>query len=230
MRLPLHFLRRFLSASLVALLAACASGPPLPDWQMNAKGALDRAVAAYLAGNALVETQEFKRARDEIARTGRLDLLARVELVRCATRVASLVLEDCAGFEKLRADAAAPERAYADFLAGRAQPSDIASLPAQYRAVASASSDAASSAALQGISDPLSKLVAAGVLFRSGRATPAVLVSAVDTASAQGWRRPLLAWLGVEALRAEQAGDTQEAQRWRRRIEFVQNPSKAAKP
>ena len=230
MRLPLPFPRRFLSASLLTLLAACASGPPLPDWQMNAKGALDRSVAAYLAGNVLVENQEFKRARDEIARTGRLDLLARVELVRCAARVASLVLEDCAGFEQLRADAAPAERAYADFLAGRAQPADLASLPAQYRAVASVSSDAASGAALQGVSDPLSKLVAAGVLFRSGRATPAVLTSAIDTASAQGWRRPLLAWLGVQALRAEQAGDTREAQRLRRRIGFVQDPSKADKP
>jgi hypothetical protein len=230
MRLSLHFLRNSLSASLLALLAACAGGPPLPDWQMNAKGALDRAVGAYLAGNVLVENQEFKRARDEIASTGRLDLLARVELVRCATRVASLVLENCDGFEQLRADAAPAERAYADFLAGRAQPSDLASLPAQYRAVASVSSDAASSAALQGVSDPRSKLVAAGVLFRTNHATPAVLTSAVETASAQGWRRPLLAWLGVQALRAEQAGDAQAAQGLRRRIEFVQNPSAAAKP
>jgi hypothetical protein len=226
MRLPTFFPRSFLSAALIALLSACASGPQPPDWQMNAKASLDRAVAAYLEGNVLVETQEFKRARDEIARTGRLDLLARVELVRCAGRVASLVLEDCAGFEKLRADAAPPERAYADFLAARLQPSDLPSLPPQYRAIASVGSDAA----LQGIADPLSRLVAAGVLFRSRRATPATLALAVDTASAQGWRRPLLAWLGAQALRAEQAGDAQAAQRLRRRMEFAENPDKAAKP
>lgn len=229
MRLPPFFSRTFLSAGLVTLLGACAGGPPPPEWQMNAKGAIERAVAAYLAGNAQIETQEFERARSEIARTGRVDLLARAELVRCASRVASLVLEDCVGFEKLRRDAAAPERAYADFLAARAQPRDLALLPPQYRAAASANSDAAASAALQGITDPLSRLVAAGVLFRAGRASPAVLALAVDTASSQGWRRPLLGWLGVQALRAEQAGETLEAQRLRRRIEFVQDPAHVPK-
>jgi len=43
-------------------------------------------------------------------------------------------------------------------------------------------------------------------------------VQAIDTASDQGWRRPLLAWLGVQAQRAEAAGDAQEEQRIRRRI------------
>jgi hypothetical protein len=40
----------------------------------------------------------------------------------------------------------------------------------------------------------------------------------MDTASAQGWRRPLLAWLNVQAQRAEQGGDSEEAARLRRRI------------
>jgi hypothetical protein len=56
------------------------------------------------------------------------------------------------------------------------------------------------------------------VLLRNGRADPRVLATASDTASGQGWRRPLLAWLGVQAQRAEQAGATEEAQRVRRRI------------
>jgi primosomal protein N'' len=68
------------------------------------------------------------------------------------------------------------------------------------------------------IKDPLSRLVAAGAVFRANRATPQVIAAAVDTASEQGWRRPLLAWLNVQALRAEKAGDTAEAARLRRRI------------
>jgi hypothetical protein len=47
------------------------------------------------------------------------------------------------------------------------------------------------------------------------------LTQAVETASSQGWRRPLLAWLGVQALRAEQAGDTDEAKRLRRRMDVA---------
>lgn len=219
-----RLLNTLLVTSLVGLLAACA-GIPAPDWQMNAKSATDLATNAYLAGNTRAEEQEFAFAHNEVARTGRIDLLARVELTRCASRVASLVLEECGGFEKLRQDTPVSERAYADYLAGRIQPQDVASLPSQHRAVAGATSDTAA-AALQSIDDPLSRLVAAGVLFRTNRATPTVLTLAVDTASAQGWRRPLLAWLGVQAMRAQQAGDSVEAERLRRRMALVQGTDK----
>jgi len=210
-------------AALGLLVAACTSRPPPPDWQMNARQAIDNAVTAYLEGNARVEAAETARARSEIARTGRLDLLARAELMRCAARVASLVFDPCEGFEKLRADAAPAERAYADYLAARLQPQDIALLPAQHRAVADARLSAeAAAAALAGIDEPLSRLIAAGVLFEGNRANPQTLQIAVDTASAQGWRRPLLAWLNVQLMHAEKAGASDEAQRLRRRIEVVQ--------
>jgi hypothetical protein len=180
-------------------------------------------VDAYLEGNTRAEAADTARARSEIARSGRLDLLARAELMFCAARVASLVFEPCAGFEKLRLDAASAERAYADYLAGRAQPQDLALLPAPQRMVADATSGPeAAAVALRAIDDPLSRLIAAGVLLQSGRASPDVLQTAVDTASAQGWRRPLLAWLNVQRARAEQAGDTAQAERLRRRIEVVQ--------
>lgn len=226
MKTATRFLQALAAASLAALLGACASHPPPPDWQMNAQGASERAVAAYLAGNTRVEALEFDRMRREVARTGDASLLARAELLRCATRVASLVLEDCAAFEALRPDAAAPERAYADYLAGRLLPPDVALLPAQHRAAAArllqggavAGGDAAVLAAM---TDPLARLVAAGVWLRAGQGHPAVMALAVDTASSQGWSRPLLAWLQVQARHAELGGDPAEAARLRRRIELV---------
>lgn len=204
-------------AAAVSLLGACASGPPVPDWQGNAKSGLDRGTAAYLEGNTRIAEVEFERARSEIARTGRIDLLARAELMRCAAQIASLVFDPCERFEKLKPDAAAPERVYADYLAARIAPQDIALLPPQQRAVAAASADTAA-AALRSIEDPLSRMVATGVLFQAGRASPTAIAIAVDTASAQGWRRPLLAWLGVQLALAEKVGDTNEAETLRRRI------------
>ncbi|MBW3507590.1 hypothetical protein [Janthinobacterium sp. NKUCC06_STL] len=213
-----------LSALTLSALAACSSGPPVPDWKMNAQSSVERFQAAYLNGNALVEQTEFRRARSQVAGTGKLDLVARIELLRCATRVASLAFEDCAGFDALQADATAADRAYAAWLAGKAQAADVALLPETQRAAAGASADTAAASAVAAIKDPLSQLVAAGVLLRSGRATPELLDTAVATASDQGWRRPLLAWLGVQRLRAEQAGDTQAAQRIARRMAIVEQP------
>lgn len=218
-----HATRRLLAAATAALLAACASKPPPPDWQMNARAATEGLLAAYLSGNARVEAQELARVRGEIARTGRPDLLARAELVRCAAQVASLDFDDCPAYRAWHVDAAAPEQAYAAFLAGRADPAQVGLLPAQHQALARPHApSAADAAALQQIEDPLSRLVAAGVLLRSGQAHPAIYGVAVDTASAQGWRRPLLAWLKLAQQRAEQAGDSAEARRLARRITLVE--------
>ncbi len=208
------------------LLAACANNPPPPDWQKSARVASERAVAAYLTGNARAETVELGRARNEVARTGRADLMARVELTHCAAQVASLVFGPCVAFEPLRADAPAAERAYADYLLARATSADIALLPVPHRAVAAGgTNDAANGAALSAVADPLTRLVAAGVLFEASRANPQVITIAIDTASSQGWRRPLLAWLNVQLQRAEQAGASDEVLRLRRRIELVQGGS-----
>lgn len=208
-------------------LTACSSTPPQRDWQLNAQGAIERSIEAYLTGNSRVEAQEFARAKSEIARTGRADLLARVELMRCAALMASLVQEPCEGFEKLRADAAEPERVYADYLRGQIQAKDVALLPLQHRAVAKARGDENVSQLLTAIKDPLSKLVAAGVLFLRSEASPTVLALATETASSQGWRRPLLTWLGVQLIRAEKANDSIEIDRLRRRILLVQGEAAA---
>jgi len=211
--------RALLVAAVAWMLAACGNTPPAPDWQMNARNSMERAQEAYLSGDGRVEAVEFARARAEVARTGRADLLARIELARCATRVASLVLEACGGYAALEQDAAAPERAYAAYLAGRAQAQDVPLLPEQHRALAAAGGAAAG--ALPAMQEPLARLVAAGVLLQTGAADPAVITLAIDTASAQGWRRPLLAWLGVQLQRAEQAGDGEAAARVRRRMLLV---------
>lgn len=211
-------MKRIACIALALLLAACASKPKAPEWQMEAHGSLERYVKAFMAADTRVEAAEFTRARDQLARTGDAGLVARAELTRCALRVASLVFEPCVGFEALRVDAPAPERAYAQYLAGRALPRDVQLLPPVHRAVAAASADAG---AVKAIADPLARLIAAGVLFETGRATPEVLQLAVDTAAAQGWRRPLLAWLGVQARRADLAGASEEAERLRRRMALV---------
>jgi hypothetical protein len=209
-------LRIAMGASLL-MLAACSSGPQAPGWQANAHDDLQRFEASYLKGEPRADS-EFARARDQLASTGQPALVARAELTRCAVALASLVMDPCEGFDRLRRDAPAAEVAYGDYLAGRVTPAEVSLLPQQHRAVAGGREDAAS---VQSIADPVARLVAAGVLFRMGRASPQVVQVAVDTASREGWRRPLLAWLGVQAERAEHAGARDEAARIRRRMDLV---------
>lgn len=197
--------------ALSALLAACAGKPQAPDWQLDAKGALDGAVDDYLKGHASAADAGFRTARGASTGTGRPDYVAQVELVRCAARVASLDFDDCPGYQALAQDATPAQRAYADYLYGRWQGLDTALLPEQHRAVAV-------SGQVNGVADPLARLVAAGAALKAGRLTPAGIDGAVEAASSQGWRRPLLAWLGVAAQRAEASGDAQALALLRRRI------------
>ena len=210
-------------AVLAMFLSACASGPKPADWQLESKGAMERAVDAYLEGNLRVETAELARARLEISSTGRVDLLARAELLSCASRVASLVFEPCAGFEKLRQDAPPAERAYADYLAGKLQPQDINLLPKNQQLSAQAAFVRVQPA-IESIADPLAKLVASGTTLQAGNASPALVQAAVDAASSQGWRRPLLAWLGVQLKLFEASGSQAEAERIKRRIALTLKP------
>jgi len=219
--------------SAALLLTACANKPVAPDWQANAFAALKSFSSAYLSGNTRLADLEFARAKLEISSTGRADLLARAELTRCAARVASLEFDNCAAYQPLAQDAPASEQAYAAFLTGHWTGLDVALLPAQHRAlVLNAAADTAASSpknpnpsaaasVLGAMEDPLARLVAAGVLLQSSRLTPADIVVATETASSQGWRRPLLAWLGVQLKRANDAGERVTAARIQRRIDLV---------
>jgi len=202
---------RILAFLSVALLAACASKPLPPDWQANAKGALDAATDDYLKGHTAAAEAGFREARSETSATGRAERVIQIELVRCAAQAASLVFDECPAYAALAPDATPAQRAYAAYLDGRWDGLDAALLPEQHRAVLA-------SGAFGEIADPLSRLVAAGALFKAGRMTPEGILAASDTASDQGWRRPLLAWLGVQAQRLEASGDAAALERVRRRI------------
>jgi hypothetical protein len=209
-------MNRTVNAFVVALglaLAGCAAKPQPPRWQPDARSSLDGFVDAWLAGDTAASEAEFARARRATAATGRFDLVAQAELVRCAAHVAALDY-DCPGYTALANDATPAQRAYAAYLDGRWQGLDAALLPEQHRAVLA-------SGGLAGVTDPLARLVAAGALLKAGRIRPDDIRAAVDTASDQGWRRPLLAWLGVQEGRAEAAGDAHALALIRRRRALV---------
>lgn len=202
-------------------LGACGGSLPPPDWKMNAQSALEAHAKFYLGGDTALAELNFAKARAAIAHSGRLDLIARAELARCASHTAALDFDDCPGFKALAAEAAPAETAYAEFLAGRWQTLDRSALPKHYSDLLGAGEAAARSQALAGIKEPQARLIAAASLFKQGELNPAGIELAIDTASERGWRRPLLAWLRVGLSHAEGVGDTASMARYRKRIELV---------
>ena len=216
-----------IAAVLLALgaLSACASKHRAPDWAINEQGAAERATEAYLSGDSCVAEAEWRRARSEVTRTARPDLLARLELARCAAQVAALDAAPCSGYDAVATDAAEPEQAYARYLRGQLSAADVALLPKAQQAIATQQA-AQAAATLAAIEDPLSRLVAAGALAVRGPLPMAVVQQAVDTASAQGWRRALLAWLINQQRLAQEQGDTALAAQVQRRLDLLQAANK----
>lgn len=209
------------------LLAGCSSAPPPADWKLNAVSLIEHFQARWLEGDGKTADLALDKARGEIARTGRLDLLARAELAACATRAAALDFTACDGYDRLANEAAANDIAYARFIRGDWQGLDAKSLPSHYADLLGARDDAAANRAAGELKDPLPRLIATALLFKTGRADPVALARAVDTASERGWRRPLLAWLEVQLKRAQAAGDTGAASHLQRRIDLITGPAPA---
>lgn len=218
--------RTLAAALLVTFLSACSGTPPPADWKMNAVSLLEHAQQRWLEGDSKAAELALGKARQEIAKSARIDLLARAELAACATRVASLDFSACAAFDAVASDADAHDKAYARFLAGDWSGLDAKALPLHYTSLLRAKDDAEANRAVAEIKEPLARLIATALLFRSGRLAPAALNAAIDTASERGWRRPLLAWLDVQLKRAQASGDAGAAAMLQRRIELVLGPAK----
>ena len=72
------------------------------------------------------------------------------------------------------------------------------------------------------IEDPLSRLLAASLVTLRGQANHATLVLAMETASAQGWRQPLLTYLKLLEKSAAERSATSEQQTYAVRIRLIE--------
>jgi hypothetical protein len=215
---------RALCFTLALLVVGCSSAPAVPEWQKLSTQAVDQATTATLQGQDRLAEHQWAGALAQASRTALPEPMARVELIRCAVVQASTLNAQCPGFAKLSAYAPETDRAYARYLAGQVVAADVPLLPPAHRPVATALLNATDAQAmtrvLQGLSDPLSRLVAASVVVQRVPSLPVVEV-AVDTASAQGWQRPLLTWLTLQQRLAQELGQEELAAQSRQRLQWL---------
>lgn len=208
-------MRRAASFLVVLVLAGCANQALPPEWLLTADTAINSHAQLWLEGRDKLATRQLAVAREAISRTGDASQQARVELHACAVRLASLQGGQCPAFLPLALDAGQAENAYAAYLAGQLATADSQFLPENQRQAWQ------NPQSLKNIKEPLPLLVAAAALLEAGRLPPENIALAIETAAAEGWRRPLLAWLSLEKERLHQAGDQTGSEAIERRIERV---------
>lgn len=208
------------AALTLALLAACTHAPT-PAWRNEAHGALNRYENLFLRGENRLAQVNFERALKEVSATGDFTQVNRVQLARCALQTGVLEFTSCPGYRAQAADPA--QQAYLRFLAGDWTDDDVPRLPVQYRKFAATARQSTQplNQAIAEIASPLSRLVAVGVAVERRQFDRATLELAVDTASREGWRKPLLVYLGQLKAIAEAKGETEKAQLLQERLDLV---------
>lgn len=217
-------MKNLLLATLFLTLSACGGGPKTPDWKLDSASLIQRYQKAELKGQNILAERYFEQALAASGSAARLEETARLHLIRCATRQASLMFEACSGYLEYAKFGATPEdAAYHAFISGQWDKLDLARLPGQYRAFAANRDPARNAALLQAIDDPLSRLIASSVAIMRAQADEATLKLAADSASEQGWRKPLLVYLKLLESRAAEKQDTAEREKLRARIKLVED-------
>ena len=212
------------AAALLVLLSACGSGgPPPPDWKADAADLIERYKKHELLGENILAERYFQQAIAATGGAGRVADTARLWLVRCATRKTSLADDDCHEYAELaRIDTTAEDRAYYQFITLRWSEVDATKLPKQYAGLMQAEAGKINPQ-ISSIDDPLSRLLATSLMTMRKQANDATLSIAAETASSQGWRRPLLVYLKLQEKQAFGRGDSVEQARLKVRIQLVED-------
>ena len=224
--------RGLVLAGLMLLTACGSSGPPVPDWKSDSVGFIERYKKHALLGENTLAERYFQQALRATGGAGRVGETGRLWLVHCATHRASLLDDDCSEYADLaKIETSVEDRAYYQFVTLNWNGLDAAKLPAQYAALVKAD-PARITAQVAAIEDPLSRLLAASLVTLRGQADHATLVLAMETASSQGWRQPLLTYLKLLEKSAAERGANDERQAYAVRIRLIEDALRApnAKP
>lgn len=215
-------MKHLLAIVCLALLTACSSGRPTPDWKVNAADLIERYQKHALLGENTLAERYFQQAITATGGAGRVTETAQLWLVHCATRRAMLIDDNCAEYVQLAGiEPHAENTAYFQFLTLQWESVDIALLPKQHQRLVSASA-AARPALLSSIGDPLARLLDASLLVMRQEADTSTLDLATAAASDQGWRQPLLTYLKLQHKQATARGNASEMNRLALRIQLVE--------
>ncbi|ARU31604.1 hypothetical protein CAP31_07850 [Sulfuriferula sp. AH1] len=214
-------MKTLFSLILLSTLAACSGGPTVPDWKIDTQTGIARYTQYYLEGRSKLAEASFAKSRAATAATGDIAAVAHLELVKCGVQTAAVDPSPCQAYTALAANAtSAQDAAYYRFISGDWQGLNSADLPAQYAPLVNKSTADDINPLLQHINDPLSRLVASGVAVKRNQFNLKTLQIAADTAAAQGWRRPLLAYLLLEEKNTTESAQLQQI---RTRIEIIES-------
>ena len=208
------------------LLAGCGSRP-VPDWKNESFNQIESYKKNYLQGSVKIAELHFRRALQEIKESGDLKILSMAYLTKYAVNVAVLEDFDESDYREIESVQQDPDnKNFYNFLKGFFAQVDEKLLPRQYRGFLKTfryGVEGDMEREIACMEDPLSKLIATGLLVRHHRYSEAILKAAADTASKNGWKKAHLAYLEKLASFYEVKKETEKAANVQMRIQLIKN-------
>jgi hypothetical protein len=213
--------------SALLFIVACGGSKPIRDWVNISHSQMETFKRHALAGRTSTSELHFGKALEEIKKSGNVDLLAKAYLVKMAIQVALLEEPKTENFLQADSVESVPEnKSYYYFLTGQFGRVDEKVLPAPYRplqhALRNGQSTDDTSQIVDNIEDPLSRLIASGILVRERKADERTLQAAVGAASEQGWKAAVIGYLGQLRSYYERTGQTAKADAIRSRLSLME--------
>jgi hypothetical protein len=182
----------------LAFFVGCAS-KPVPAWKNAASNQLENFKYDYLIGNTQIAEMHFNKAVEEIKKSGDLEILEIAYLTKYAVQIAVLEKIDDNEYKKIEAlYLSLSNRNFHAFLTGNLTFVERNLLPEQYQRFYTVFQNTKSSAVTDkiiDIEDPLSRLVATGLVVLNNSHDERCLQNAIATASENGWKKALLVYL-----------------------------------
>ncbi len=218
-------MKKLLLIIFALFICACWSAKPIPVWKDKAYMHLDDYKTSFLAGKEESTEPHFIKARREIAASNDLGLLTIAYLTKYALHTASLENFDSSEFAKLyKLEPNPSDMAYCHLLKGNFTAVDMKVLPYRYAGVlkAALARDLTMAAReITAIDDPLSRLIACGVCVKYLPSDETILQTGISTASANGWRRPLWAYLNKLQEHYLETGDQNKSTAVKARLDLL---------
>jgi hypothetical protein len=218
-------MKKYLIIFMLLFICACSSSQPIPQWKDTASRQLENYKTNFLTDKEDADEPHFIKARNAIASNNDLQMLAKAYLIKYALHTA--VLEDFDDSDFLRIDKLEPNaanRAYYDLLKGNISQLNEAKLKPVYQKLLRLMRDKNLSVAAREISsidDPLSRLIACGIWVKYMPYNEDVIKLAINTASQDGWKKPLWAYLTKLQKYYLDRQETDKAETIKERLELL---------
>jgi hypothetical protein len=218
-------MKKYLIIFMLLFICACSSSQPIPQWKDTASRQLENYKTNFLTDKEDADEPHFIKARNAISSNNDLQMLAKAYLIKYALHTA--VLEDFDDSDFLRIDKLEPNaanRAYYDLLKGNISQLNEAKLKPVYQKLLRLMRDKNLSVAAREISsidDPLSRLIACGIWVKYMPYNEDVIKLAINTASQDGWKKPLWAYLTKLQKYYLDRQETDKAETIKERLELL---------